>query len=127
MNISRNFLVVGVVYLLVGMALGSVMGATGVHTLLPVHAHINLLGFTLMAIFAALYKVFPAMAASALARYHFWLHQAGTLILVTGLYLMLSETVTASIIGPIMPVSELLLIVGTAIFGWNALKNATSE
>ena len=124
MNLSRNFLLIGIVYLLVGMVLGSYMGATENHTLAPVHAHINLLGFTLMAIFAVVYKLYPSMSEAALATYHFWLHQLGTLILVVGLFLMMSGMVPAATISPIFPVAEGLLIIGIAILGWNVLKNA---
>lgn len=123
MTISRNFLLVAVLYLLVGMSLSSYMGASGNHTLTPVHAHINLLGFTLMAVFAVVYRVFTEMAESSLAKVHFWLHQAGTLILVCALYLMMSGRVPEATIGPIFPVAEELIIVGTAVFGWNVFKN----
>ncbi len=123
MTISRNFLLMAVLYLLVGMLLGSYMGSSGNHDLVPVHAHVNLLGFTLMAVFAVVYRVFPAMAETSLAKIHFWMHQAGTLILVSALYLMLSERVAEAAIGPVFPVSEVLIIVGTAVFGWNAFKN----
>lgn len=90
MNVSRYFLLIAIVYLLAGMMLGDYMGGSEDFTLKAVHAHINLVGFTLMAVFAAIYKVFPAMAASRLATVHFWLHQLGAILLVTGLYLFFS-------------------------------------
>ena len=46
MDISRGFLVMGACYLLVGVLFGMYMGGSGDHSLAPVHAHINLLGFT---------------------------------------------------------------------------------
>jgi len=51
MNIARNFIVIGSIYLIVGITLGMYMGGAGDHTLAPLHAHINLLGFTLMTVF----------------------------------------------------------------------------
>ncbi len=57
MNISHGFLVTGALYLLVGLAFGIHMGASGDHTRSPVHAHINLLGFTLMTLFGLAYRL----------------------------------------------------------------------
>ncbi len=68
MNVSRYFLLIAIVYLLVGMGLGEYMAGSDDTTLRPLHAHINLVGSTLMAIFAAIYKVYPAMAASSWQR-----------------------------------------------------------
>jgi len=124
MNISRNFLLFGTLYLLLGMGLGMHMGSSGNHTLAPVHAHINLVGFTLMAVFAVAYKVFPAMADNTLARVHFWLHQIGALVLIVALFLMIGGFVAAAKVGPVMPVAEICLLLGTAIFAYNTFKNA---
>jgi len=124
MNVARSFLLVGIAYLLAGMVLGSYMGAAGDHTLAPVHAHINLLGFTLMAVFAAIYRVFPAMLESSLARYHFWLHQVGTFVLLGSLFLTMAGLVSEDSIALLFPIAELSLIAATAIFGWNALSRA---
>ena len=112
------------VYLLIGMALGDYMGANEDFTLKPVHAHINLLGFALMAIFAAIYKVFPAMAASKLATYHFFLHQVGALTLMIGFYLFFSGPVDEAVLLPFIIISDIGLFGGTAVFGWNAVRNA---
>ena len=65
---------IGTLYLLVGILLGEYMGGSGDRTMVPVHAHINLLGFALMAIFGVTYRAIPAMAEAKLARWHFWLH-----------------------------------------------------
>ena len=106
MNIARNFLVTGVLYLVVGLVMGMYMGGSGDRSLSPVHAHINLLGFTLMVLFAVTYKVFPQMAETGLARLHFWLFQVGTLLLLVALFLMLGGFVAEASIGPVMPVTE---------------------
>ena len=61
MKISRNFIVIGSLYLIVGIGFGMYMGGSGDHTLAPLHAHINLLGFTLMTVFGLIYRVIPVM------------------------------------------------------------------
>lgn len=56
------------VYLLVGMCFGIWMSATQDHTLSPAHAHLNLIGGVLMAIFGGFYTLFPAVAQTMLAK-----------------------------------------------------------
>lgn len=56
------------VYLLVGMAFGIWMSATQDHTLAPAHAHLNLIGGVLMAIFGGFYTLFPSSASTMLAK-----------------------------------------------------------
>lgn len=124
MNISRSFLLIGSLYLLVGIGLGSHMGASGDHTLAPVHAHINLLGFVLMTLFGLAYRVMPAMAAGALTRAHFWLHQAGSLVLLIGLFLMMGGMVAAESIGPVFPLAELSILAGVVCFLVNLWRHA---
>lgn len=106
MNISRGFLVIGACYLLVGIGFGMYMGGSGDHSLAPLHAHINLLGFTLMTLFGLAYRVIPGLADGVLAQAHFWLHQAGALVLLAGLFLMMSGRVPEATIGPIFPFAE---------------------
>lgn len=118
MNISRGFLVTGALYLLVGLAFGMQMGASGDHTLSPVHAHINLLGFTLMTLFGLAYRLIPALNVGALALAHFWLHQIGTLALLVSLYLLMSGSIPEATIGPFMPIGEGLVALG--VLAWLA-------
>jgi len=124
MNVARNFLVMGSLYLVIGIAIGMYMGATGIHDLAIVHAHINLLGFTLMAVFGIAYKVFPAMAEGNLARYHFYLHAVGSLILLVLLFLLMSGMAGEAIMMPLAPISELLVFIGVLIFAYNAYSKA---
>jgi hypothetical protein len=56
------------VYLLVGMVFGIWMSATQDHTLMPAHAHLNLIGGVLMAIFGGFYTLFPGSAQTMLAK-----------------------------------------------------------
>ena len=56
------------VYLLVGMAFGIWMSATQDHTLAPAHAHLNLIGGVLMAIFGIFYTIFPSLANTTIAK-----------------------------------------------------------
>jgi hypothetical protein len=124
MTISRGFLVMGALYLLVGILFGMYMGGSGDHTLAPVHAHINLLGFTLMSVFGLAYRVIPALDSGLLAKAHFWLHQLGAFLLLVALFLLMSGKVAEATIGPFMPVTEGLVLLGTLCWVANVLMNA---
>lgn len=124
MNISRSFLLIGSLYLLVGIGLGSYMGGSGDHTLAPVHAHINLLGFTLMTVFGLAYRLIPGLADSMLAKGHFWLHQIGALVLLVGLFLMMTGRVAEDTIGPMFPVAEIAVLLGAILWAVNLFRTA---
>lgn len=124
MQISRNFMVIGVVYLLLGIIFGMYMSGSGDHEFTPLHAHINLLGFTLMTVFGVVYRVVPDMAGNTLARAHFWLHQAGALGLLVMLWLLLSGRIGEAGMVPVAPVAELLVLLGIVAFAVNLWRNA---
>ena len=124
MNISRNFLLIGAIYLLIGLILGMYMGAKGDYSLSLLHAHANLLGFALTAIFALVYKLFPMMSDSGMGRLHFWLHSIGTLGVIVMIFLLESERIDHAQMAPVAPISELFVVLGAAVFGWNIFKNA---
>ncbi|MCX7644055.1 MAG: hypothetical protein N2Z62_02015 [Rhodobacteraceae bacterium] len=124
MDIPRGFMVIGSLYLLLGIGFGIYMGASGDHTLAPLHAHINLLGFVLMTVFGLVYRQYPAMAASGLATAHFWVHQLGALVLMVLLFLLMTGRITEAAMTPAAPVAELLVLLGVVAFAANALRNA---
>jgi cbb3-type cytochrome oxidase subunit 1 len=124
MNVSRNFLLLGSVFLIVGIVMGMYMGGSGDHSLALSHAHINLLGFVLSAVFALTYKAYPAMAERRLASVHFWLHLVGAVMVNLLVFLMLAQIITEAAMVPIAPISEFLVLLGVLAFSWNVLKNA---
>jgi hypothetical protein len=123
MDIPRAFLVTGSLFLVLGIGLGMHMGASGDHTLYPLHAHINLLGFAVMSIFGLIYHTFPAMARTALARAHFWLHLVGSLALLVMLFLLLSGRISEAAMFPVAPVAELAVFIGVLSFVYNLWRN----
>ncbi|MCX7289074.1 MAG: hypothetical protein NTW20_16405 [Rhodobacterales bacterium] len=124
MNISRGFIIMGAVYLLVGIGFGSYMGGSGDHSLAPVHAHINLLGFTLMTVFGIGYRLIPGLAEGMLPKLHFWLHQVGALFLLVGLFLMMSGRVAEASIGPVFPVLEGAILLGAVLWLMGVVRHA---
>lgn len=88
MNMNRRsttWLRIAVVYFSVGVVLGVVMGASGDHTLAPVHAHNNLLGWVSMALFAVVAHHWPAVSEGKLAKAHFWLYNLALPVMLLSL------------------------------------------
>lgn len=123
MNISRTYLLTGSLYLLVGIILGMYMGGKQDFTLAPVHAHINLLGFTLMTLFGVAYRVMPQLAGNMLAKVHFWLHQIGAFVMLIGLFLLMSGNMTPMTAEKILPVSEILVFFGMLAWAINVFRS----
>lgn len=123
MDVSRAFLVVGSLFLVVGISIGMYMGASGDTTLRPVHVHINLLGFAVMSIFGLVYRAYPAMAAGVLARVHFWLHVVGSVVLLGMLYRFLVGSIDESGMVPLAPIAELAVMLGLLTFIYNLVRN----
>lgn len=111
--VSNNFLRLGVLSALVGMALGVWMGANQDFVLRPVHAHINLLGFASMMLFGLFYRAFPAAGRGWLPMSHFVLSVVGFLILMPSLTLMLLQR---PLFMPAMIASEIMLVASMALF-----------
>ncbi|OIQ79987.1 cytochrome C and quinol oxidase polypeptide I [mine drainage metagenome] len=123
MNISRSFMLVGVVFLVLGIPIGMYMGAVNNFALAPLHAHLNLLGFVLMTIFGILYRIVPAMADSGLAKVHFWLHTIGVSGVFVMLFLLLTGRITDAGMVPVAPASEGLVLLGILCYALNLLRN----
>src|SRR5262245_64977626 len=63
-----------VLYLVLGMTMGIAMGISHDFLLRPVHAHVNLLGFAVLAVAAFVFHAFPDLARTRLATAWFWLY-----------------------------------------------------
>lgn len=124
MNIARLFMGIGSLYIIVGVSIGAYMGGSGDHSLSPVHAHINLLGFVLMMLFGIFYHIFPGAAATTLARLHFWLHQIGTFVLLLLLFLLMSGRITEAALVPAAPIAEVAVLLGLVLFSVNVWRHA---
>jgi len=124
MALSRWFLIVGSLYLVVGISLGMHMGTSGDHTLAPVHAHINLLGFTLMTLFGLSYRLVPALAGSRLGLWHFWLFEAGVLVQLLALYILYAEVLPEATIGPVLGVAHFVVLGGIIVWLVNLWRSA---
>src|SRR5262249_32044992 len=66
--VSNTLFRISVVLGLVGIGLGIFMGIRQDFSLMPVHAHLNLLGFVVLFLTALYYRAFPEAAVTRLAK-----------------------------------------------------------
>jgi cytochrome c oxidase cbb3-type subunit 1 len=92
----KNFFYASITYSLIGFSWGAVMGAKPIREFLEAppadlivraHAHLNLLGWVEMALFGAMYYIFPKLAGRSwysfsLIQWNFYLHNVGLIGMV---------------------------------------------
>ena len=110
---SNLFLRLGALFALAGVSLGYWMGMTEQFGLMPVHAHINLLGWVSMFLYGLFYRAFPAAGRGWLPMAHFGLSVLGFLILMPSLALMLLQK---PLFLPAMIASEFMLVGSMLLF-----------
>lgn len=114
------WLKLSVLYLIVGVGMGIAMGASQDFTLRPVHAHVNLLGFTTLALAGLIYSVFPDAGASRLAAIHFWLLNLALPVMMASLALILLGNKSVL---PALVVSEFMAAGAVLAFAANIFMN----
>lgn len=114
-----------VLYLLLGVGMGIMMGASQNFTLRPVHAHLNLLGWTTLALAGVIYSVFPRAGSSMLARVHFWTMNVAVPVMMLALaYLLVTGDKTVI---PFLGAAEILAAVSVLSFAANLFLNLRDD
>lgn len=114
------WLKLAVLYLILGISLGIAMGASQNFTLRPVHAHINLLGWTTMALAGLIYSVFPQAGESRLARLHFWLLNLALPVMMGALTMLLLGHAGAA---SVLAIAEIVGALAILAFAANLFLN----
>ena len=112
---SATWLRIAVVYFVVGVTLGIVMGASGDHSLMPVHAHINLLGWVSMTLFALIGRFYPATQQGRIATLQFWLYNLGVPTLLVLLTALLRGN---EALGPVVGAASVVVGVAVLLFAY---------
>lgn len=100
------------VYLLVGMAFGIWMSATQDHTLAPAHAHLNLIGGVLMALFGTFYMLVPSAAENVLAKIHVAVTHLAVWFMFPGIIMAIQQKgETLAKLGSVLGIVTILLFV----------------
>jgi hypothetical protein len=115
-----QFIKIAVVYLFIGALLGLTMGITQKFVLVPVHAHVLLLGWASLALAGLVYHLYPAAAMTRLARIHFWLHNLALPVFMVGLGMYLTGS---TFLMPVVAGAGTVVLIGLAAFATNVLLN----
>jgi cbb3-type cytochrome oxidase subunit 1 len=100
------------------------MGISNDFLLRPVHAHINLLGFAVLAIAAFVFYAFPDLARTRLATAWFWLYNIAMPVGLGALALTLNGHMWAE---PALIVGQLLIWASGCLFAIMVLWNLRAE
>lgn len=114
------WLKLAVLYLLIGVVFGLVMGITHAFQYIPVHAHINLLGWATLGLAGVIYHLFPRAGGHWLGLAHFWLHNIGLPVFVVGLFFLQGGMASAE---PVVAVGATVAVIGILCFAVNLFLN----
>jgi hypothetical protein len=120
-RLSLAFFGAAVLYAIAGMGLGMFMGASGDHSLMPVHAHTNLAGWATLAIMGGFYQLAGDRASQRLGWANFAISNLGNLTMLSLLTLLLRGDKR---IEPFMPIGDTLVAFGMLLFGLSVLAVA---
>jgi hypothetical protein len=120
-QIDRAYVGVALAMLIVGEVLGIYMGMQNDMRFRSVHIIIVLLGFVTLAIFGALYRLWPAMKEGALATAQFGLTVIATLGIIVGSILQVQSGSIA-----LLAISSAVMIVATILLAWLFWERATA-
>ena len=95
------------------MLLGVWMGETEDFTLMPVHAHINLLGWVSMMLYGIVYRAIPDATRGRLPVAHFFLNVASFVVMIPALTLVLLGN---RALAPVLGASAVALWISMALF-----------
>ena len=120
MSLGNRFIMVGILYLFVGMSMGIMMGASRDFTLHGVHAHINLIGWVSMVLFGLIYRSIPGMNVGKLGNVHFWVSNVSLVIMMVTLTMVVKGNTS---VVPVLAASEIALVISVVIFAGLFWKN----
>src|SRR2546429_5719372 len=86
-KIDRAYIATALVLLVIGMVLGFYMGAAGDSSVRDTHVALVLTGFVTLALYGVIYRLWPQMKESALARLQFWSAAIGAALMIVAAYL----------------------------------------
>ncbi|HKQ94769.1 MAG TPA: hypothetical protein VJS40_04115 [Aestuariivirgaceae bacterium] len=116
-GISRVFFIAALGFALLGMLLGLKMAMTQDHAQMPTHAHMMVVGWLSMAVFAFFYHLFPERARTRQAQIHCWLAVVSMVVLTIALYLLFAGNPS---IEPLAAISSIGLFLSMLTFAWVA-------
>ena len=115
-KIDVYFLALASLCLVLSVILGLGMGIAQDFSLTHLHSHLNLVGWTSMALFGLTYRAYPALAESTLAKVHFLISAPSGVLFPAGLYLLLAhDQPVLAVIAAVVWLAGAILFCGTLV------------
>lgn len=115
-DVAFVFFLAAVLCVSVGMAWGIQMAISGDHLMAGAHAHLNLVGWTTMALFGLYYRLTPQAAGTRLARLHAATAILGVVVMVPGIALAItSGEPTLAAIGALLTALSMAIFLVTVL------------
>ncbi len=115
-GISVYFMIMAVLAVTIGMAWGIFMAITQDHAMAPAHAHLNLVGWVTMSIFAFYYHLVPEAQEGILPKIHLAVAGLGLVIMIPGIVIAIGETTEAlAATGSILTFLSMLLFLSVVL------------
>jgi cbb3-type cytochrome oxidase subunit 1 len=124
-KVGRVLIKIAAIYFMIGISFGLYMSVTHVFNLATVHVHVNLLGWVSLALIGIIYRLYPPLEETVLAKLHFWLHNIGLPIMMISIALAIAGV--NPVFFPIATIAGVLTLIGIFCFGFNALINIKKE
>jgi hypothetical protein len=112
-----------VLFVIAGRAMGIGMAATQDHSIMPAHAHLNLLGWVSLFLFGIYYERRPVLDTSRLALIQVGLWSFGTVALTIAVAAIHLGFTAAD---PAAGMASLLVLAAMLLFGYFVFRPATS-
>ena len=111
-----------VLFVIAGMAMGIGMAATQNHSIMPAHAHLNLLGWVSLFLFGIYYERRPALDASRMAMVQVVLWSVGTVLLTIAVAAIHLGYTAAD---PVAGISSLIVLAAMLMFAYFVFRPAS--
>ena len=112
---DRKFILTALGYAIIGLALGIYMAASKNHGQLVTHTHIMLVGFVVSFFYGLCHKLWLNNTTSKLAVAQFYIHQAGSLAMFIGLFLLYGRFVEEATIDTVLALAAVTVFVGVVL------------
>jgi len=122
-NVSNWYFRIAMCWILAGITLGLVMAGSHNYAMTPVHAHINLLGWVSMSLFAFFYRLWPAAAATKLAKIQFWTYVPAHFVQMVTLAMVIGGNPG---IEPVLAIASSVVGAAFVMFVLNAWKHTAT-
>lgn len=120
-RVSAAFFATGAVCVLIGMSWGMYMGSNQNFTLMPAHAHLNLIGWVTFALYGTFYALTRGTLSVRLAWINYAISTLGVALMIPSLALFLANGNDEQFLKFMIP-GEILTTLGAGVFAISVFR-----